>query len=307
MEIFSMKQRSYKWEPGKTVVLKIKFSESLPALGCILFFLLSACSSAPKTPPENYALRNEAAQMVQLGAKALRDGQDVVARQYYTEAYRIYTAVDDPEGRIRALDGLGRIASDGKSYWEQALRIGEESENKELIALATMLKLEYIVLNEPEQIDESVKVLALDTITALNDRPLDKARGLRIYGTMLKTTSDYQGAIGAYTQAAEIDKKHTAYIELASDNYLLASVYSKMEQYPFAIQYLNEALQYDRKMENSSGIGSDYFALGLVYDKTGNVQKAQEYYSRAEAVYAAARMKKDAEEAHKKQVEKSMQ
>ncbi len=249
-----------------------------------------SCSSAPKKTPEAFTVRNEAARLIQLGAKALRDGSSAAAHDFYQEAYRMYTAVDDPEGRIRGLDGLSRVSDDGAELRSAAMAIAAATDREELKALASLLQAEYDIGNGTEAEIRAALSVAQTAVAALSGYASDQARALRIYGSAAKSVGDYPAALDALERAAGIDKRSNAFIEYASDKYLAAAVFSKMENYPAARLALEDALDYDRRAENPGGIGDDYRALGLVAEKAGDLPLARTYFSRSREVYVAARL-----------------
>lgn len=254
-----------------------------------LLFIFGSCSSAPKTPPQSLVVRNEAGRLVLLGAKSLREGQPAAARDYYMEAYRLYTLVDETEGRIRALDGLGRVPGLDFNAWQKAQDIASLAEDGGLIALASLLKAEELLFSgEAGSLDQAKNIL-VQAITSLGSRPSDKARALRLYGSILKQLEQYVDAISVLKQAIEIDKKNRSFIELASDFYITASVYSKQGDYTSAVNYLKSAIEYDQRAENGSGLGSDYLALGTVYEKAGDLVRARQNYEKALDIYTAGR------------------
>lgn len=269
---------------------------NLLCIGLVSFIFLFSCSSAPKVPPEIVVTRNEAGRLVQLGAKALREGSQDAARDYYTEAYRMFTMVDEPEGRIRALDGLSRFAPHAEELRAQAERIAQESGKDDLVALASILKAEHDLRSTDTAQVEQAAEIAFHGADLLSKRPMDKARALRIYASALKTLERYPEALKALEEAAGIDKGKRAYIEYASDKYLSASIYSKTDRYPEAWTDLREALDYDRRAENAGGIGADYLAMALISEKQKNREDAQKYLQRSLDVYTAARMKSQIED-----------
>jgi tetratricopeptide (TPR) repeat protein len=226
-----------------------------------------------------------------MGAKALREGSQDAARDYYTEAYRMFTMVDEPEGRIRALDGLSRFAPNAEELRPQAVRIAQESGKDDLVALASLLQAEYELHSTDKTRIEQAAEIASHAVNLLSKRPMDKARALRIYASALKTLERYPEALKALDESAGIDKGKRAYIEYASDKYLSASIYSKTNHYSEAWTSLWEALDYDRRAENAGGIGADYLAMALVSEKQGNKEDAKKYLLRSLDVYTAARMK----------------
>jgi tetratricopeptide (TPR) repeat protein len=263
-----------------------------------LFF--AACSTAPKTPPQSLVLRNEAGRLVLLGAKYLREGQPAAAREYYAEAYRTYTLVDEPEGRIRALDGLGRVPGVDFDPWQKAQEIALDSGDEALVALASLLIAERYLFSEDPVLLEKAQTVLSQAIEKLGGRQNDRARALRLYGNSLKQMQRYGEAIEAIKTAIDIDKKNRSFIELASDYYVMASIYSKQGDYSAAITYLTSAIEYDRRSENGSGLGSDYLALGTVYEKAGNLEKARVNYQKALDIFTAGRFSGKIEDVKRK-------
>jgi tetratricopeptide (TPR) repeat protein len=263
-----------------------------------LFFV--ACSTAPKTQPQSLALRNEAGRLVLLGAKYLREGQPAAAREYYAEAYRMYTLVDEPEGRIRALDGLGRVPGVDFDPWQKAQEIALASGDEALVALASLLIVERYLFSEDPVLLEKAQTVLSQAIEKLGGRQNDRARALRLYGSSLKQLQRYREAIEAIKTAIDIDKKNRSFIELASDYYVMASIYSKQGDYSAAITYLTSAIEYDRRSENGSGLGSDYLALGTVYEKAGNLEKARVNYQKALDIFTAGRFSDKIEDVKRK-------
>ncbi len=259
-----------------------------------------SCSSAPKTPPQSLMVRNEAGRLVLLGAKSLREGQPAAAREYYAEAYRLYTLVDESEGRIRALDGLGRVPGVDFDAWQKAQEIAAEAGDEGLVALASLLLAERQLFSGDVKDMESAEQLLSQAVTKLGSRLTDKARALRLYCNVLKQLKRYEEAVQVLKTAIDIDKNNKSYIELASDYYLLASVYSKQENYALAITHLINAVTYDRQAENGSGLGSDYLALGTVYEKAGNIELARVHYKKALDIYTAGRFTDKIEEVSKR-------
>ncbi|HCM27851.1 MAG TPA: hypothetical protein DIC34_15145 [Treponema sp.] len=281
------------------------------ALSAVLGAGMTSCSTAPKAPPGIYDARNEAARLIQLGAKALREASARSAAGFYAEAYRIYTAVDDAEGRVRALDGLGRLAVPDAAetkelLWERAGRIAAESGNVQIIAVASLLSAELMLQQvapqdgaegAPKEGAQEALRLADAAAVAFAKRTADKARALRIAASAAKALGDYPGALRRLEEAAGIDKKARAFIEYASDRYIAASVHSKSGDYASAEAALRDALDSDRRAEHAAGIGGDYLALAIVAEKAGMKEEALVFYMRAAETYSAARMETEAAKA----------
>ena len=78
----------------------------------------------------------------------------------------------------------------------------------------------------------------------------------------------------------EINLKIKRYEEVASNYYMMASIYSEEENYEKALEYANLALKYDKKVENSMGIAKDFLAIGLIYKKAGKYEESYVYFKK---------------------------
>jgi tetratricopeptide (TPR) repeat protein len=297
--------------------------------------LLTACSSAPKAPDAVILRRNEAVRLVALGAKAVREGSPAEAVPFYAEAYRLSTTVADDDNRLAALDGLASLyartpaladgadesattpaakaapageASPEVSPWGTApagseacmalaREIADVSGRADLAAFVSLGEAEAALRSGNEAGNRKAAELALGAAGALDKRPDDKSRALRVLGEARKNLGDPTGALSALSEAAALDQKAKRFAEYAAARYLAASVHSKLGDYPAARTALLEALEADRRAENPAGIGSDFRALGIVEEKAGDRKLAARYYARARDVFAAARFSSDAEDA----------
>ena len=62
--------------------------------------------------------------------------------------------------------------------------------------------------------------------------------------------------------------------EIASNYYMIASIYTEREEFTDALDYAMKALEEDRKVENSLGIAKDFQALGIILLKSGKEEEA---------------------------------
>lgn len=265
-------------------------------LTIVVFSLaLAACSSAPKAALEVVETRNEAARLLQMGAKSLREGSAGAAAGFYGEAYRLYTAIDNAEGRVRALDGLGRLppnegGMEMAAAWKLASRIAAQDGDGFILALATLLRGELAILRRAEVEYADILKEVLAAAEALTREPKDRSRALRVAGALSKASGDAEGALEYFAQAAQIDKGQRAFIEYASDRFLAASVLSKLGRLDEAREALLDALDNDRRAENAPGIAADFHALSQVAAKAGQADEARVWAERSLEVYRAARL-----------------
>lgn len=273
------------------------------AISSLAALSLAACSSAPKGPQYVYARSNEAADLCLLGRKALRVGDLASARSYYREAYRLYTIVDDAEGRIRALDGLtllgeevcetednaalaARIAVNYRDNGNSA-SLAEQADT--LAALAVLIDVRCRYLSgplEPAALRSARTALSVAAAT-LRTRPDDRARALRLEAELAASMEDYAAALTLLDEAASIWSKPLSLVEYANTRYLAASVLSRMGRLDEAYAALLDALDHDRKAENSVGLAETSHALALVARKRGDMALADRWESRSREIYRA--------------------
>jgi tetratricopeptide (TPR) repeat protein len=294
----------------------------------ILTLSLFSCSSAPKGTALVNTARNEAAGLLELGARNLRTGQYSTAAGFYAEAYRLYTITDDILGRVRALDGLGRLASytsipevsglltraqrdtsrpaeaaeasadaavlyRSEDLWRYALLLANDAGNTIAITLAQLLLAELDLWTaSPQSLEASLAaaVAAAEKLEKQGKLQEDRARAFRIAGAAARDLGRNAEAIDYLEQAAEIDRKQGSWIEFASNHYLIASVHSRSGAFAEAEAALLLALENDRKMENGPGIAADYQALGQVAVRAGKIEAARLHFLRALDIYNALKM-----------------
>ena len=288
---------------------------------------LGACSSAPKAPEGIYSLRNEAASLADLGAKALRQGIRKEALRFYEECYRMATSVDDAALRIAALDGLSKLLPEDAASGEQeaesvaqaalskadprwgraptsayecrglAAEIAADSGLPVLAALADLIQAEASLRKGGEAVFRQAETSALSAVAVYAKKPAEKTRALRILAEARKGLNDMVGGLSALEAAAALDLKQKRFADYAADRYLAASIHSKAGNFTEARSALLQALEADRRVEHSAGMGADYRALGLVAEKEGNKEEAARFYEFSREIFAAANIPLEASDA----------
>src|SRR5262249_54291147 len=76
--------------------------------------------------------------------------------------------------------------------------------------------------------------------------------------------------------------------DMATNHFMKASVYDKLERWPEALLELQAALDLDRVMENTLGIGIDWRSIGTVSLKLGKTKDAFDAYVKATRLFQAA-------------------
>jgi tetratricopeptide (TPR) repeat protein len=110
-------------------------------------------------------------------------------------------------------------------------------------------------------------------------------------GVAYKAGGEYSKALEALNRSLQLNLGAKLSWQAAGDYYMIASVYSKQENYPAAARSAQSALDLDKKIENSPGIAQDLRALGLIARKRGDGPAAYEYFQRSYLVFSTLDMK----------------
>lgn len=282
-------------------------------LALLASLLVVSCSSAPKRPPEVFANRNAAIAQMELAHKAVMKHEPDVARQFLAEAWRLAVSTDDAETRARVLLATGNAwYSEGSvdhaaQMWEQAKSEAAAADLVTMVAAANV----YIARgnlaeghyqkdmeeSERKRRAEESRSTVLTAQNALKDNPLYTAFAWRVLALAEKELGNTEAAIAAIDESIDIHGSGQYLEDAAYDWYIKASILSKAEQYPAAVDALNQALGYDRRAENSAGIGRDWMAIGAVREKSGDADGARAARTRARDIFRAAFLAVQAQEA----------
>ncbi len=259
------------------------------AAAIVLALLLAACSSAPPPPEGVTDRKNQAADFLKSGRAAYQAAQYVQALQYYQLALDLNTAVDNVAGMAAAWNSvataqtaLGRIA-DARASLTQARRLAQDSGDRKVI------------------LQVAVNLIQADLAAGDNDRAAKRLEALKPFpesaegaalehaqGTLLKATDQPIAALAAYDRALALNKRLSLKQDMATNHFMKASVYDKLERWPEALVELQAALDLDRVMENTLGIGIDWRSIGTVQLKLGKTSDAFDAYVRSTRLFQAA-------------------
>jgi len=92
-------------------------------------------------------------------------------------------------------------------------------------------------------------------------------------------------ALQFFNRAITINIKKKLFKEIASNYYMISSVYSEKGKYEIALDYINKALEMDKYVENSLGIAKDYRAMGIISKKIGKESDAYTYFKNSLFIY----------------------
>jgi len=254
----------------------------------VLVLLLAACSSAPPPPEGVNDRKNQAADFLKSGLAAFRAAQYTQALQYYQLALDLDTAVDHVAGMAAAWNSvataqtaLGRLA-DAKASLAQARRLADDSGDRKVI------------------LQVAVNLIQADLAAGDTDRASRRLEGLKPFpdsaegaalehaqGTLLRALGQPIAALAAYDRALALNKRLSLKQDMATNHFMKAAVYDKLERWPEALIELQAALDLDRVMENTLGIGIDWRSIGTVSLKMGKTDEAFDAYVRATRLFQA--------------------
>lgn len=257
---------------------------NLGAVALLAGTLGLACSTAPKGSGESYAVRNKAADYSKLADQALGRGEYDSAVKIYREALEADSSIDNVAGAASVHASLGRayLASGATAQAEReffsALEYARIAGAKATAALATAGLGEILYSGGDKEaalakFEEALALAAGDgasTAVALHDAATAKAA----LGRDVEAQADL-------AKAASINKSLKRPTELASNNYVLASIRAKTGDLPGALSAILAALDSDKKAENGPGIAQDLAAAASLSLRMGKKADAYDYWTRS--------------------------
>lgn len=285
----------------------------LPGILLAVLLLATGCSSAPKRPAEIFTNRDAAQAQMEMARQAVMNHEPAVARQFLEEAWRLAVRTDDADTRIRVLLATGNTwYSEGNVdqamlLWEQA-RAEAGKHNNKVLSAAAVIHIARGTLAEghpdrnmvqPERTqragDARTQVLAVRN--DIQKDPLYAAFAWRVLALSEKELGNTDAAVKAIDESIEIHESGQYLEDAAYDWYIKASIFSRTEQYPEALDALEHSLVFDRRAENAAGLGRDWMAIGAVREKSGDLTGARAAWIQARDIFRAAFLTVPAEEA----------
>jgi tetratricopeptide (TPR) repeat protein len=271
------------------------------------FFVLWACSSAPKRPAEVFDLRNQAETQLKLVNRSADQGDYDRALILMEESMRVAVKADDPVLLVRNLLARGNIyfrvnrTEDARADWDTALAEAVGAGLQELAGLCRiyMIRARLLKLNKtdgaaPDGELEAVCSQLRDEIALLKKDRLSAATGYTVLGLAEKERGNWDDAEEALQKALAVHDKDRYLEDAAYDCYLIASVRSVSGDYTGALEALSQAVAYDRRAENTYGLAADWRARGDVLKKAGRTDEAAAAYLRAAEIFRSLELEKEA-------------
>jgi len=258
----------------------------------MLLLLAGGCSSLPKEERETRTseIRNRAAEYAASGNSYLAGGNTAMAENFFVMSRDLNISIDNRKGLAESYNSLGKLyLSTGKiqtaeENFRQAEEISQELGDPELEAQCLGHRGELLLFQG--EVDRALALFRQGLVLVNpKDSPGVSAVLYHNQAGALKQLNRWDEAIESVSQAIRLNEKLERYSELAANNYLMASLYSKKEDYGQAALYALKALENDKIIENTLNIGQDLYALGLIQRKAGNLSSAHDFFRRAFLVY----------------------
>ncbi len=282
----------------------------------VLIATLASCSSAPKRPPEVFTGRKAALAQIELANRAAMKGEFANAHVLLDEAWRLASATDDPDTRVRVLLSRGNAfynagkSAEADGVWREALTEATAARERALAGAARVFLARGTLaegrsgppLDAGERSSRAAAAAAVarGEMESLKDNALYEAFAWKVIGLAEKELGDADAAEKALREAVAIHEKGRYLEDAAYDWYLIASVRSKSGNLPGARLALDTAISFDRRAENSNGLGMDWVAVGTVEEKAGNREKAVAAYRRAVGIFRASYIGEGAKDAERR-------
>ena len=283
---------------------------------CILAAV--SCSSAPPRSDTVTDVKQQAADAAVSGETYFRQGRYDLALQFFSQALSGYTSVDNADGVVCCTISIGQVYLATDRVDEAADMFTRARERARGLSPALFVDSSvslgelYLRKGDPKgALEIFQEALATPGVAA---SPAGAAGGAGAasrtspgggltpeqtgvlnhnIGAAYKASGDLARALEALNRSLRIDLDNKLIYEAAADYYMIASVYSKMEDFPAAVRNAQAALDLDKKIENSPGIAQDLHALGLIARKRGDAASAYDYFQRSYLVFSTLGMKSE--------------
>ena len=255
----------------------------------LVALLMAGCSSAPKPKLEINSVKNEAAQYTTAGNANFDQGNYSEARKFFELALQDNLSIYNEPGMVGSYNSLGKVYLavgdlDGAEVdFRNAQDVAKRLNNLELL-IETESNLGELQLARGQR-SEALATFKGALAKAADPQSLIAARLDHNIGAAYKELGDYASALEFLERSLALHLALKAAGEQASDYYMIASVYSKENDFKQATDYATLALASDQKMENKPGIASDLLALGLIAERSGDLKTAYTRYFASFQVY----------------------
>jgi len=258
----------------------------------LILFLLASCSSLPgKKETRVLETRNKAAEYLNNGTVQFNSGRYDRALELFQISYQLNASIDYEEGIVAAFNSIGKTYilksryDDAKIILDKAMEIALRLNNQALIQASVGNLADYFL--KTENFKEAEGLLRENLPSPASVTTDESALLAHKLSLLLRKKGAYDEALIYLASSLKYHEKKSLYKALASDYYLMASIYSLMKDYERAEFYGKEALRYDKMIEFSQGIASDLEALSTIMERAGKEEEASIYAERYERAMSA--------------------
>ena len=269
----------------------------------VIFFLLSACSTAPRRPQEIFTERNMATNHLRLADHTANRGNYEDALLILGEARRLALATDDPVLIVRTSMSRANILfakgfyAEAFADWEAASAEGIASGETVLAALARIyaIRARLILLDRGENAGSAAnKIKAEELLERLHPElhlvradAFAAAAGNITLGLAEKQLRRWDEAERAARRALTFYERNRMLEDAAYAWFVIASIRSTAGNLDAAMDALNAAIRFDRRAENGYGLAASWRAMAEIHQRAGRLDESRAALHRAVNIYRA--------------------
>ncbi|MBI9098966.1 MAG: tetratricopeptide repeat protein [Spirochaetaceae bacterium] len=258
----------------------------------ILSFISNSCSSLPgKKDLRSLEIKNKAVKFQKDGISQFNAGRYKQALDFFNIAFLLSASIDNEEGLVLTLNSIGRTKlaeSENEEAYEsfsKALIIAERLGDSLLIMKTIGNLADYYIMTG--DLDRAFSLLTDSLEEADGIKSTESAYLAHTLSLVFRKRGEYDESLEYLNKSLTYNLKNNAFRALASDYYMMASIYSLQLNYNEALHFAQEALKYDKMIEYSQGIAADLEALAIISGKMGNTEISEIYLNRSIAVLNA--------------------
>jgi tetratricopeptide (TPR) repeat protein len=255
-----------------------------------------SCSSAPKPPDGVFDERNKAAELAKMGDGFMAKGQYASALQYYEDALKSGSSVDDLEGVAASHASMGRAylaageADAAKAEYEASLDYASMAGSGAARAVATagLGEVAYAAGAKEAALASFEEATALAGAAVADKAKAEKAAAEKALAIALHDGAMAKAALGRRPEAiADLQRAQAMnleakrWTELGANRYALASILSDEGRPADALAAALGALDADKRAESARAVPGDLAAAARLSAKLEKDAEAWGYWRRS--------------------------
>jgi tetratricopeptide (TPR) repeat protein len=251
--------------------------------------VFASCSSAPKPPDGVYDVRNKAAELAKIGDGFMSKAQYASALQYYADALKANSAVDDLAGVAASHASMGRAylaageADAARLEYETSLEYARfsGSNGAQSIAKSGLGEIAFAQGAKAEALTAFEEAMSLAAAAGVSKDEKAFAIALHDAAVAKAALGRASEAIVDLERAQGLNLKAKRWVELGANRYALASVLAGEGHADGALGAALGALDADKRAENARAVPLDLAAAASLCSKLGKGADAWDYWHRS--------------------------